>query len=272
MPKRDVIVVGVAVLIGAIAFVLLTQYVNKNRVAKQRFVIAAQDIPADHLLTEADLTLSAPQEAPNAQDLFLQAQDAIGSTTLKPIAKDTEVLRSDVEKAVTATENEVVTPSGSLAVPAGMRSFTLSSEEVDNIPDILKPGSYLDIMGNVTNYEGTMELQTVIRGSQVLTVDKDEEGKINAFTVSLTRAGTEIISKAISQGRLRLILRSDNTGGFSQIGEFDYVEIIRGITKEKNMRRFTSGDSDMPEGPMPSQDLTKEREGNLEVIEEASHA
>lgn len=127
---------------------------------------------------------------------------------------------------------------GSIAVPAGMRAFTLSTKELESIPPALKAGDYMDVIGTAPNYEGSPELQTIIRSAQVINVEKPKDkDQIESITLALTPVGTEVIVKAKTQGKIQLVLRPEHDQGDPfQLGNVGLTEVIRGVNKEKNAR------------------------------------
>ena len=128
-------------------------------------------------------------------------------------------------------------PSGPLPIPNGMSALTLSSKEIENTPDLVSIGSFLDILGVVPNYEGKMELQTIVRSAQVINLDKKAESGINSFTIAISPIGAEVVSKAMAQGKIHLILRpEEGEKGVLQFGGVGFTEVIRGVDKDKSMR------------------------------------
>ena len=127
----------------------------------------------------------------------------------------------------------------SIAVPEGFRAITLSAKEIENIPPVLRTGSYLDLLGSAPNYEGKMELQTIIRGAQVINVEKNkkEEDAVQSITLALTPVGTEVLMKAKSEGKIHLVLRPEHDAGEPfQLGNVGITEVIRGVNRDKSVR------------------------------------
>ena len=133
-----------------------------------------------------------------------------------------------------AAEKKALT---SLPIPEGMIALTLSPGEIENIPDLLKVGSHVDVLGIAPNYKGENELQTIVRSAQVLSIDKDAKAQIRALSIALTSGGAEVVSKASDEEKLRLVLRPDSgEKGVFQFKGVGFTEIIRGVKKEKSMR------------------------------------
>ena len=120
-----------------------------------------------------------------------------------------------------------------LSIPAGMRALTLSEKNIENTPDSLTPGSYVDILGFVPDDQEKPELQTIIRSAQVIAMKNDESGA-KLLTMTLTPQGAEVVSKAMGNGKIRLILRPDRGENSVLSGNgSNLIEVIRGVDKEK---------------------------------------
>ena len=126
---------------------------------------------------------------------------------------------------------------GTLPIPSGMRALTLTANEIDNLPAMLETGSYVDILGVLPNYEGKMELQTIVRSTQVINLKKRENSGIESLTVTLSSVGAEVVTKAMAQGKLHLVLRPDSgEKGVLQMSGMGFTEVIRGVEKEKKIQ------------------------------------
>lgn len=124
---------------------------------------------------------------------------------------------------------------GDIPIPAGMRALTLSAKEIENLPSSAMTGSFVDILGMAPNYSGKMELQTIVRGAEVISMDK-EEAASRKLTLAVTPVGAEVVTKALAQGKISLVLRPDGADrGVLQVNSVGFVEVIRGVQKEKNV-------------------------------------
>ena len=179
MLKRDTIIMVTAVVCGILAFVLVANFLNKSAAAKQAFVVAGRNIPAGQIISEEDLTMSAPMQSKVSNDLFTQVQDALGNQAVGPISIGSLVYRSKVNRAYTQTG----AGPESLPIPPGMRAMTIAAREIDGMPERLGVGTYLDILGMALNYEGVKELlqfdarlRGAINGGSVVERDDGEIG------------------------------------------------------------------------------------------------
>lgn len=247
MRRQDLIFLIIALVAGFFAFILVAAYLKKASVPKVRVVSIVQDAKKGEILSPAHIALSKPVQGIQEDDFFLQTADVVGMQTLVDLHKG-ELLGRQSVKALPQLD-EVDSKELPIPIPEGLRALTLSTQEIENLPEYFKVGSYVDILGNITTNDGRTELQTIIRGAQVISVNRmtelvTKEKKIaykdlpiKNFTLALDPEGIEVITKAIQKGKVRLIIRPDGTQQESlRIEGVKYTEIIRGIEKEKVMR------------------------------------
>ena len=232
MLKRDTIIMIAAVVCGILAFVLVANLLNKSAAPKQTFVVAARNIAMGQIISEEDLTMSAPMQSKVSNDLFTQAQDALGNQVVEPISSGSLVHRSKMNRAYIQTSAD----PESLPIPPGMRAMTIAAHEIDGIPKRLGVGTYLDILGMALNYEGVKELQTIIRAAPILSLEKTVDSEIRSITIAVSPLGAIVITKAMENGKVHLVVRSDGGElGVAQ-GSVGFTEIIRGVEKEKSTK------------------------------------
>ncbi len=123
-----------------------------------------------------------------------------------------------------------------IEIPAGMRALAVSGSDFENIPGLVEQGAYVDILGMAPDYAGKLELQTIVQSAQVIKIDRPADNQVKAITLALSPAGATIVSKAVSKGKLHLLVRPD--GGEKEVFKSDEVgatEVIRGVKKTKNI-------------------------------------
>jgi hypothetical protein len=149
------------------------------------------------------------------------------------------VLVFNVLKNSQPKQDVIALPKGkdSLPIPQGMSALSLTPNELENIPDFIKVGLYVDLLGIAPNYSGKLELQTIVRSAQVLSVKKGEKGSTQSITVALSPVAVEVVSKAIAEGKIRIIPRPDaGERAVLRMGDPGVTEVIRGVTKQKSVR------------------------------------
>ena len=134
--------------------------------------------------------------------------------------------------------------SKAIPIPSGMRGVTVQTTDIESIPNPFNIGNYTDILGMAPNYLGKLELQTIARSVQVVNIDRPASEKkgdalqeVKSVTFALSPVIAEIVSKAVTAGKIHLIISSEgaDTDG-SQMSSVGIMEVIRGVSKEKTMR------------------------------------
>ncbi|OIO37889.1 MAG: Flp pilus assembly protein CpaB [Candidatus Omnitrophica bacterium CG1_02_46_14] len=234
MIKRDVLILIIAVASGVFAFVLILSSMRGSSGGNLEFVTASQTIAKGQTIQMNNLTLSKPRAQKNANSLFLQLQDVAGTVALDAIPQGALISRSQIimpaRSAISPGEPESVLP-----LPQRKRALTLSPNEVENIPGALRAGSRVDIMGMTANYEGSKEMQTIVRGVQIIALERSGRSEIRSITAAMSPLAAVMVARATANGKLNLALRPESEGEIpEELAMIGYTEIIRGIEKEKN--------------------------------------
>lgn len=241
MLKRDVTLTLMALGCGVLAFVLVLNFLKASAQQKSHYVIAVRSLSEGTIINSNDIILSKkPIKNINRRDVFLQLEDVIGGTVIKKVRNGEIIRRFNVKRKTLIVQRAADEPpeetAVSLPIPKGMRAFTVSSREINNVPDLLNVGNYVDLLGNVPNYEGLIEMRTILRGAQVLSIHLKDNTDIRSITLSLTPVETEVVMKAIGRGKIRIIVRPDIVGEKVDRAVWESAEIIRGVDKQKKYR------------------------------------
>ncbi len=158
-----------------------------------------------------------------------------------PISQNALVERAQVRRV---SDEELSARS----IPEGMRVLGVSASSIELIPDSLAEGQFVDILGKVAFPGRPTELRTLYRAAKVVSVKKSEaKGEINSMMLALSPLGAEVVTRAILQGKLGLLVRSESDPGEEAgiaegldtpppaIEQNFTMEIIRGIEKEKSL-------------------------------------
>ena len=233
MLKRDSLILIIAAVSGLFSFILIVNYLKSSSGSKSQFVIASRVISKGQVIQNQDVALSKPIEQKNPSLYFLQLEDAIGNVAYSDIAQGSMFQRTQVGPAREEEASPAQEPV-SLALPKGMRALTVAPKDVDNLPQTLSAGVRIDILGIAPNYEGIKELQMIVRAAQVIAVDRAGGSDIRSMTIALSPLGAIVVTKAMTQGKISLIVRSDDLDeDVVQTTLMGYTEIIRGVEKER---------------------------------------
>ena len=229
MIKRDFVVLVIAVMCGVAAFMFILNFLKEAAQPKREFVVAAQAIPKDQTIGKRDVRFSKPMKNITPEDLFLQIDDVIGSRALEDIPQGKLIHRSKVERQVAAPP----APSkGTLPIPKGMKALTISASGAERLPDLLDIGSYVDALGRLANYEGKMEMKTILRGAQVLSLERSKDLGIKSITIALSPNEAEAMLDAMSQGKILIVASSEQGEKPAYQVSWGTIEIIRGVSKQ----------------------------------------
>jgi Flp pilus assembly protein CpaB len=237
--KRDTLVLVVAVLCGLAAFSLILNFLKQASQPKAQYVITRAEIAAGSILKPEDLTLSEPLANIPVSQHYTQMYEVIGMEALQDLPQNHLVGRADLKKpeikvvaapSVVPEVKDIVLP-----VPEGLRALTLDMQEMENIPNNLKGGDYIDILGTIIFGNNQKEVKTILRGVLVLSAQKSQDQKqIMSFSVALHPTQVETILNASKFGKMRLVITqkpTDNTI-WSGMGS---IEVIRGIQRERKV-------------------------------------
>ena len=171
------------------------------------YVAPAHLVPAGQPLQAADLRLMPWPAANPVADAFDRTDDAIGRTTLYPLAPGQPLLEHDL------------TPRGAgpgLAgrIPDGMRALAVKSDEVVGVGGFLSPGLHVDMLVTLRG-ENSPQTSTVLQNAEVIAVgqqsEPDPQGRPTTATVVTLLVTPEQAQRALlssSQGTVNFVLRN----------------------------------------------------------------
>jgi Flp pilus assembly protein CpaB len=237
MQRRDLLTLLIAAGAALIAFVLVMNVLNKPKAVEgQRFVYAAQPIEKGEDVKADMVGMSKPLTGQDAAQYFLQLQDVAGTRALEPITAGTLIARSQVGPA--PDERQMALE----LMPAGMNAMNVPTNSIESLPDLAGVGSYVDVLGRVSVAGGNADLRAVYRAAKIVAIKKKELSSDGYLTLAVTSDGASVISRALSQGKVGLVLRTDEEpvpGVAEDLSEpaaarFESIEIIRGVVKEQS--------------------------------------
>ncbi len=173
----------------------------RSYVAPTHLVAAGQPLQA------GDLHLIAWPAGTPVQDAFGSVDDAVGRTTLYPVAAGQPLLDHDL------------TPRGAgpgLAgrIPNGMRALAIKSDEVVGVGGFLSPGLHVDMLVTLHTDNGP-QTTTVLQDAEVAAVgqqiEPDPTGKAVTATVVTLLLTPDQVQRALlsgSQGSVNFVLRN----------------------------------------------------------------
>lgn len=222
MQRRNLILVGIALVIGAIAVVLANSYfsgVEQRQVAVAeeqrlaRIVVATQPLDFGQPLTSQNLRLQNWPAQSVPEGAFTTIPDALrdGRVALRPIVPGEPVLSSKVS----GTDGRATLAN---LLPEGFRAVTIPVNDVNGVAGFVLPGTTVDVL-LVRQIEGRgadaqdQRADVLLENVQVLAVDqltndKAGEPKVSqTATLAVTPRDAQRIAVANRIGSLQLTLR-----------------------------------------------------------------
>jgi len=220
MQRRNLIVLGVAVLIGLIAVYLLNVYfsgVERREVEAvqseglTKIVVASQPLDFGTPLTTANIRLASWPANSIPAGSFDSIETALqdGRVALRPIIVGEPILA----ERVSGPEGRA---SISYAIPEGMRAVAVPVSAVSSVSGFVRPGDVVDVLLTRPAPGGSEVLMTdvLLSNVQVVAVDQDpnikntgpQVGKTAVLMVDLV--GAQALTLARDIGTLSLVLRN----------------------------------------------------------------
>lgn len=223
MQGRNWILVGVAVVIGALAVIIANAYFSgveerSERIAQQqemvRIVVASHPMEFGTRLTDQNIKLQAWPAASVPEGAFRTLPDALkdNRVALRPIVPGEPVLASKVS----GTDGRATLAA---LLPEGMRALSIPVSAVNGVAGFVLPGTLVDVIltrqieGDGATSED-MRSDVILENVQVMAVDqlandKNGEPKVSkTATLAVTLRDAQRLAIASKIGTLSLALRN----------------------------------------------------------------
>jgi pilus assembly protein CpaB len=211
---RTIIVVGVAVLVAALASFGVYRAIQQMPVREVEVrslyqVVAARDMPMGTLLNQNDVKLVPwPASSPVPKG-FRKIEDVVNRGTLAELAVNEPL-----------TESKIAVPGAGAGLPPsiteGMRALSIRVNEVVGVAGFVVPGTHVDVLVTIGG-EGEQQTRVVVSDVEVLTAgtrydqQKSRDGQpipTSVVTLLLLPTDAERVILAANQGGLMLTLRN----------------------------------------------------------------
>ena len=227
MERRNIIIIGAALILGVLAVYLTNAYFSgveeeQERIAEEqqlvRVAVASQDLPFGAPLTTDTVRLvnwpaqSVPAGAFNDINGFAGSNVAI-----RPIAQGEPILRSRISSRAVLSEN----------IPDDMRATTIPVNDVAGVAGFVTPGDVVDVMmtREIPGGDGDRVTSVVLENAQVLAIDRrasensTEPQELKMATLLTNQYDAQRLALAAQSGRLTLALRNveNQNVGSSQV-------------------------------------------------------
>lgn len=212
MKKVKILALLSAIVTALLLFVFLSSVIKFGGTDTTQVVTAAQDIPANTLITQEMLAnTDVPTDAvlPGA---ITKASDVVGKTMKSDIYVGEQIISAKL-----IVPGETGNGSLSYAIKPGMRAITIAVDATSGVAGMIRPTDRIDLVGEFDS-NGKIYTDLVAEYLKVLAVDSvmDASGKAGdgttvayaTLTLEVTPSQAMELSNAVYNGTLRAVLRS----------------------------------------------------------------
>ncbi|WP_324829171.1 Flp pilus assembly protein CpaB [Qipengyuania zhejiangensis] len=227
MERRNIIIIGVAVVFGLLAVYLANAYFSgveaqQERVAEEqqlvRVAVATQDLDFGSALTAENVRLvNWPAQSVPTGAITDLSRFAGTDVAIRPIAQGEPILQSRISTRAVLSEN----------IPEDMRAVTIPVNEVAGVAGFVTPGDVVDVFMTRTIPGGEDEKVTavILENVQVIAIDRrasensTEPQELKMATLLVDQFNAQKLALATESGRLTLALRNveNQTTGATQM-------------------------------------------------------
>lgn len=216
MERRNIIIIGVAVVLGLLAVYLANSYFSgveaqQERVAEEqqlvRIAVASQDLDFGAALTGDNVRLVnwPAQSVPDGAFTDI-ARFAGNDVAIRPIARGEPILQSRISERAVLSEN----------IPEDMRAVTIAVNEVAGVAGFVTPGDAVDVIMTRTIPGGSDDkvASVILENVQVVAIDRrasessTEPQELKMATLLVNQQDAQKLALASESGRLSLALRN----------------------------------------------------------------
>jgi pilus assembly protein CpaB len=204
----------VAIVLGLLAMKIARDVLNKNNAQpvdnSTQVVVLNKDLPAGAQIAVTDLSSRKMSGDVDVSGLFTNPADLEGRVLISPAVKNAPIMQT------------MLAPKGaqsglSAVIPDGMRAITIEINEFTGVGGYLQPGCRVDLVSTLTE-QGEMLTRTVVQNLKVQAVgvrrppdgEQPAPGALRSVTLLATPKEAEAIDLAVTAGRTRLVLRSND--------------------------------------------------------------
>jgi pilus assembly protein CpaB len=213
MKRRLITVILFAVLAAFISSTLLYKIISGNspqsaQSKTTQVLVAARDLDAGSLVHDGDVRV-AEWPAAEGSHWIANRSAVVGRALLEPLSKDEPFLESRLA---------AVGADASLAsrIPPGMRVVAVHVDELTGLSRFILAGMHVDVIstGSAGNGQNVVA-RTILQNVEVLSTGqsaerdpKDKTPAVPVFNLLVTPQQAEVLSQAVVQSRIELVLRN----------------------------------------------------------------
>ena len=211
MKRRLITVILFAVLAAAGSSTMLFKIISSNtprpvKAATATVLVAAHDLTAGTLIGEADVR-EAQWPVTEGSPWLEKRQDVVGRGLMISVQKDEPF----AESRLAARGSGAGLAS---KIPPGMRAIAVHVDELTGLSRFILAGMHVDVISTGTSPQG-MVSRTILQNVEVFStgqdIGRDSKEKpvgMPVFNLLVTPQDAEILSQAVAQNRIELVLRN----------------------------------------------------------------
>ena len=211
MKRRLITVMLFALLAAAISSTALYKIISANsqhtvKAATSMVLVAARDLDAGAMIGEEDVRETEWPGAGGSQ-WIQRREDVIGRGLLSPISKDEPF--ADSRLAAKGAGAGLAS-----RIPPGMRVVAVHVDKLTGLSRLILPGMHVDVISTGTSSAGISGTRTILQNIEVFAGGnsdreaKDKTSGAQAFHLLVTPQQAEVLSQAVAQTRIELVLRN----------------------------------------------------------------
>ncbi len=210
------IALGLAILFGVIAVVLVNKWLSSQTPAPQtartetvgiaKIVVAATNLSIGTKLTPQNLALAPWPKAHVPKGAFENIADVEGRVSITKMSAGTPIVGAELAAPGSG--------AGLVAViDSGMRAMAIEVNEVTGVGGFILPNTFVDVIA-IDKQRGANRAKTLLEKVEVLAIAQEtfiEEGKakiVRTVTLELTPEDAESLALQTSEGSIQLVLRN----------------------------------------------------------------
>lgn len=284
MDRRNIIVLGIAIVLGLIAVYLANSWFNgvqrqQVRVAEKqklvRIAVATQDLPFGAALTNNNVSLanwpsdSVPPGSFTTTDRIIDGHDV----AIRPIARGEPILQSRISDRAILSKN----------IPDNMRAITVPINAITGVAGFVFPGDVVDVLltrkkpGGNGNGANDDETSVLLENVQVLAIDRrasenDTKPAVGSTaTLEVNQFQAQKLTLATQVGKLTLALRNakNQTVGSTQVAtvsDLGSVGASRPVTARRTRVNYERRRRARPRPQGPSMVIFRGTEGSRQEV------
>ena len=211
MKRRLITVILFAVLAAAGSSTMLYKLISSNtprpvKAATATVLVAARDLTAGALVGEEDVR-EAQWPVTEGSSWLGKRQDVVGRGLMTAIQKDEPFAESRL--AAKGAGAGIASK-----IPPGMRAIAVHVDELTGLSRFILAGMHVDVISTGTSGQG-MVSRTILQNVEVFSTgqdiqrdSKDKPVGVPVFNLLVTPQDAEILSQAVAQNRIELVLRN----------------------------------------------------------------